>query len=165
MSAPAVIGQKKRSCALSGSDGKSETPARGERVGGDEVRVFIPYPIQTEETGSTFIIPFSRYVLNMDDLITEVDDQFETITGYSREEAVGRLNQGDLIPEEIRAHYFVQVNKSFDTGNVAYLKHPILRKDGQRIWVVCCGKRFFDSAEHTFRSEILIFRSTGGSEA
>ena len=83
------------------------------------------------------------------------------ITGYSSGEVVGKLSQFDLIPPESRAHYMLQVNNAFSRGDVAYLKHELLCRDGSRIWVVCYGKRYYDSAEKAFRSEILIFRATG----
>ena len=46
-------------------------------------------------------------------------------------------------------------------GDIAYLKHELMRKDGSRIWVSCFGKRYFDSAAKAFRSEILMTESPG----
>ncbi len=56
----------------------------------------------------------------------------------------------------------LQVNNSFAHGDIACLKHEMLRRDGTRTRVVCCGKRCFDSAWKAFRSKILIFRPTDG---
>ena len=136
--------------------------AAGEKTGGEEVRVFNPEPVQAGLQGNTVMIPFSRYLLDLDDIIIEVDDSFETITGYSRADAVGRMTQTDLIPPENRAYYLLQVNNSFSRRNIAYLKHELLRKDGEILWVVCHGKRYYDSAEKAFRSEIYIFKSVPG---
>ena len=139
--------------------------AQGELTGGEEIRVFSPVEAEEEESGSTSMIPFSRYVLDIDDVILEADEHFEDLTGYSPREVVGRMQQHDLLPPEERNHYLRQVNMAFLKGGIAYLRHPILRKDGSTVWVVCCGKRYFDSAVKSFRSEILIFRtSDGGAE-
>ena len=131
--------------------------AMGRKTGGGEVRVFTPRTILAGETGNTFPIPYSRYLLDLDDTIVDADERFEEITGYSRTDALGRMTQFDLIPMEDRSYYMVQVNEQFSRGTIAYLRHELQRKDGSRIWVVCCGKRYFDSVEKTFRSEILIY--------
>ena len=136
--------------------------ALGEKTGGSEVRVYIPGKVSPDVIGNTFAIPYSRYVLDLDDTIIEVDERFTDITGYSRDEVLGRMTQFDLIPTQDRGYYMLQVNNAFSHGNIAYLKHEIQRKDQTKIWVVCYGKRYYDSAEKAFRSEILIFRTTGG---
>lgn len=93
----------------------------------------------------------------MDDIVIEADERFEQLTGYAREEAVGKLSQYELIPPEDRAHYLVQVNNQFASGSIAYLRHDILRRDGTKTTVICYGKRYYDSAVKALRSEILIF--------
>ncbi len=138
--------------------------ARGRKTGGGEIRVFRPRTVLAGETGNTAPIPFSRYILDLDDNIIEVDDRFEEITGYARGDAVGRLSQYDLIPKEDRAYYIVQVNEQFARGSIAYLRHELQRRDGSRIWVVCCGKRYFDSVEKAFRSEVLIYEQAKTQE-
>ena len=133
--------------------------AVGEKTGGEEVRTFIEKcDLLEEQSGNTIRLPYSRYMLDLDDTIIEVDDQFETITGYDRRDVVGRKVQVDLIPAEDRAQYMMQVNQSFVRGDIAFLKHVLLRKDGEKIPVLCHGKRFYDSAEKAFRSEIHIVR-------
>ena len=131
--------------------------AVGKQVGGEEVRVFLQKALNTPESGNTFPIQFSRYLLNLEDEIIEVDDQFEHITGYSRAEVIGRMNQSELIPSEDRSYYLMQVNNQFSKGSIAYLKHDIQKKDGSRVNVICCGKRYYDSACKDFRSEILVY--------
>lgn len=135
--------------------------ARGEKIGGSEVRVFLENRFETVESGNTFPVAYSRYLLDLDETIIEVDPAFEEITGYTASETVGKKTQFDLVPPEDLSYYILQVNNQFSKGNIAFLKHEILRKDGGKIWVVCCGKRFFDSSVKAFRSEILIFRTTG----
>ena len=87
----------------------------------------------------------------------EVDDSFEGMTGYAREDAVGRMTQYDLIPEEERAYYIDRVRGQFAKGDIAYLRHPLRRKDGSVIEVICHGERYFDSSVKAFRSTILVF--------
>lgn len=112
---------------------------------------------QYSESGNTQPVPYSRYLLDVDDIVIEADERFEQLTGYAREEAVGKLSQYELIPPEDRAHYLVQVNNQFASGSIAYLWHDILRRDGTKTTVICYGKRYYDSAVKALRSEILIF--------
>ena len=131
--------------------------ALGESIGGEEVRSFIQTAMQTTESGSTYPITCSRYLLDLDDTIIEVDGVFEQITGFAEEHVVGRMTQYDLVPEADRPFYMLQVNNQFSKGSFAYLRHNLQCRDGSIIRVVCYGKRFFDPVEKAFRSEILIF--------
>ncbi len=133
--------------------------AGGEKTESRDMREFIRQASDVEGNGRTFPIKCSRYVLNLEEVIIEADDNFEDITGYRNREVLGKMSQYDLVPTEDRAFYIMQVNKQFAKGNVAYLKHEILCKDGSKIWVVCHGKRYYDSAVKEFRSEIFIFRT------
>ena len=87
------------------------------------------------------------------------------MTGYTASEVQGRLSQFELIPPEDRGYYLLQVNRAFQSGSTAYLKHRLQRRDGSLIWVVCCGKRYFDSVARSFRSEILIFQTSGENDS
>ena len=139
-------------------EGHSEI-ALGEKVGPEAERKGGLLPeIDAEATGVTVPIAYSRYMLDLNETIIEVDDRFEEITGYTREDAVGKLSQYDLIPAGDRAHYMLQVSMQFKQGDMAYLRHEIRRKDGEIIQVACYGRRYYDSAIKAFRSEIIIFR-------
>ena len=138
--------------------------ALGEKTGGEEVHRLILDVMHTEESGSTKPVACSRYLLDINEMIIEVDPRFEEITGYSRENVVGKLNQFDLIPEEDRSYYMIQVNNQFARGEFAYLQHNLQRKSGEVIQVICYGKRYFDSAAKAYRSEILIFPIHTGFE-
>ena len=138
--------------------------ALGEKTGGEEVHRLILDVMHTEESGSTKPVACSRYLLDVNEMIIEVDPRFEEITGYSRENVVGKLNQFDLIPEEDRSYYMMQVNNQFAKGEFAYLQHNLQRKSGEVIQVICYGKRYFDSAAKAYRSEILIFPIHTGFE-
>jgi hypothetical protein len=52
----------------------------------------------------------------------------------------------------------VEVGNQFVKGDIAYLHHRILRKDGTIIKVICNGERYFDSSVRAFRSTILVFK-------
>ena len=130
--------------------------ALGEYTDGQEVRTFIQNILQSDEGGSTVPVHCSRYLLDLDDTIIEVDGNFEEITGYSAARAVGKMSQYDLVPEADRPYYMIQVNNQFSRGSYAYLRHNLQRANGEIIQILCYGKRYFDSAEKAFRSEILI---------
>ena len=138
--------------------------AQGEKTGAEELHQLILEVMETEETGSTRPIPCSRYLLDINEMIIEVDAKFEEITGYSREKVVGKLTQFDLIPEEDRSYYMAQVNNQFAKGEYAYLQHNLQREDGSVLRVICYGKRYFDSAAKAYQSEILIFPIHPGFE-
>ena len=131
--------------------------ARGENIGGEEVRAYIQTVTESEENGSTTVIPCAHYMLDLDEIIVEADDRFEKITGYPSSEVIGKMSQYELIPDEDRQDYMIQVNNQFVKGSFAYLRHNIQRRDGEIIQVICYGKRYYDSAVKAFRSEILIF--------
>ena len=133
--------------------------ARGEKVGPEAEGHGRFAPLMAAEgTGVTVPIAYSRYMLDLNETIIEADRRFEEITGYAVEDAVGKMTQFDLIPPEDRAHYMLQVSKQFTQGDMAYLRHEILRKDGVKVKVACYGRRYYDSAVKAFRNEIIIFQ-------
>lgn len=129
----------------------------GVKTGGGEVRVFDRAVSESTRTGQTKPVAYSKYQLNLDETIIEVDDSFETMTGYSPGEVIGRMTQFDLIPEEEREYYIAQVQRQFVRGDIAYLRHPLRRRDGSVIQVICNGERYFDSSVRAFRSTIMMF--------
>lgn len=139
--------------------GENPEFARGEKVDPEaEQRVAAVAAVDGEATGVTMPIAYSRYLLDLNDTIIEADERFEEITGYTRLDAVGQMTQLDLIPPEDRAHYMLLVGKQFSQGDMAYLRHEILRKDGAKIQVACYGRRYYDSALKAHRNEIIIFQ-------
>ena len=114
--------------------------------------------MRVERTGFAPPIAYSRYLLDIDNVIIQVDERFEAITGYCAEEVVGRMTQAELIPPEDRADYLIQVGNQLAHGDIAYIRHEILRKDGTRVQVACCGRRYYDSAEKAHRHEIIVFK-------
>lgn len=121
-----------------------------------EVKVFENKVSQSGGVGKTKQVVYSKYALDLDDKIIDVDELFETLTGYNREDAVGKMTQYDLIPEAERDYYIELVQLQFSKGNNAFLMHPLQRKDGSVIQVMCNGERYFDSSVRAFRSSIMI---------
>ena len=129
----------------------------GAKTGADEVRVFKKKDSIEHRTGNTSPVHYTKYKLDIDDRIIEVDDHFEEMVGFTREDALGKMTQYDLIPPEDLEQYLVEVGNQFVKGDIAYLHHRILRKDGTIIKVICNGERYFDSSVRAFRSTILVF--------
>lgn len=102
-------------------------------------------------------VVFSRYEMDLDDHILTADENFETFTGYGPEDIMsGRLRQRNLIPEEDRESYFSEVDRQLAKGNLVYIEHYILRKDGGRIYVFCYARKFYHSASKSMRVEVII---------
>lgn len=110
---------------------------------------------EVEQENKVHSVFFSRYKLDGTMHIVSVDDAFEKLTGYSREEAKNMMQQ-DLIPEEDRTEYLCQVNTGLAKQPRLYLEHRIRRKDGENIFVSCYGRVYYDSAARAERSEIII---------
>ena len=102
-------------------------------------------------------VTYSRYVLNSDMVIVNYDNQFEKLTGYTKEDVEkGDLTQIALIPEEDRTEYLRLVNEQLSQNNLAYFEHRLKKKDGSIIYVFCFGKAYYDSAEKEERSEVIV---------
>ena len=100
---------------------------------------------------------YSSYRLDEDMKILSVDDAFETITGYSKDDIRKKqFFQVDLIPEEERTEYLCKINAELAKCPVVYLEHKIRRKDGTDSFVFCYGRVYYDSAARSQRSEITI---------
>ena len=104
-----------------------------------------------------YAITFSRYIMDINDCILSVDSDFETITGYTKEDIKnGWLTQSDLIPDSHKEEYFRNVSRQLEKGDTVYMEHELLRKDGRHIYVLCYAKRHYDSASKTMRTEVII---------
>ncbi|MCQ2527959.1 MAG: diguanylate cyclase [Saccharofermentans sp.] len=106
-------------------------------------------------------VRYSRYVLAEDMRIIHIDDEFEHLTGYTKEDLEkDSITQTDLLPEEDRTEYIRLVSEQLSRKNLAYFEHRLKRKDGSIIYVFCYGKIYYDSAEMAERSEIIVFDSS-----
>lgn len=85
-------------------------------------------------------IEYSLYRLDGDFKIIEVDDSFESLTGYTKEDVkTGNLYQEILIPEEDRKNYFKLIEEKILMKQEAFVEHRVLRKNGEIIFVFCMG--------------------------
>ncbi len=123
-----------------------ETPAPETKPKAPEKVNFAAHPLQ-----------YSRYLLDRSWRIVEVDDYFETLTGYSRKEAEnGSLNQTDLIPEEDRLDYLGKISSALSQNMFVLDEHRLLRKDGTTIYVFCYGKEYHDTVHQADYFDMVI---------
>lgn len=102
-------------------------------------------------------VKYSRYLVDENWRIISVDDNFEELTGYSKEDIENNIiTQIDLIPDEDKTEYLCQVNASLAKSTFVFQEHKIHRKDGRDIYVLCSGRMFYDSALQKDRGEIVI---------
>lgn len=106
-------------------------------------------------------VMFSRYILDRNSAIIEVDENFELLTGFSMEDVQKMsLNQSDLIPEEDLTEYLCLVSEELANKPMVYFEHRLKRKDGTIIYVFCIGKVVYDSVNRENRSEIIVTNSS-----
>ena len=102
-------------------------------------------------------VKYSRYLVDENWRIISVDDNFEELTGYSKEDIENNIiTQIDLIPDEDKTEYLCQVNANLAKSTFVFQEHKIHRKDGRDIYVLCSGRMFYDSALQKDRGEIVI---------
>ena len=102
-------------------------------------------------------VKHSRYLVDENWRIISVDDNFEELTGYSKEDIENNIiTQIDLIPDEDKTEYLCQVNANLAKSTFVFQEHKIHRKDGRDIYVLCTGRMFYDSALQKDRGEIVI---------
>lgn len=110
-----------------------------------------------EDAGFVDEIKHSTYILDDKNQIIEIDESFETITGYSRSdiERLG-MNQIDLIFPLDREDYLNRVKMLIEKTGEAYLEHRIKCKDNSEKYVFCYGRRYYDNVAKAGRSTIII---------
>jgi diguanylate cyclase (GGDEF)-like protein/PAS domain S-box-containing protein len=116
-----------------------------------------------EETSHGNIHPmiYSKYIIDSEMRIVEIDKEFTEITGYTLKDIKEKeLSQKDLLPKEDRADYILEVEKQLRMNSMAYIEHRILCKDGSIKTVYCFGRKYFDSIAREEKSEIVIVNSS-----
>lgn len=114
----------------------------------------------SNHSGNVHTVAYCRYLLDDKMKIIEVNDQFEKLTGYTREDIRNRdIYQTDLLPEEDWTEYIRLVGEQIAKAGLAYFEHRLRRKDGSIAFVFCYGKVYYDSAVKQERSEIIVFDS------
>lgn len=114
------------------------------------------------DNNTSFIHPvnYARYLLNSENRIIEVSDEFTQQYGYTDEDIKNNIiTQIDLIPNNDRGTYLCLLNRELANKSIGYFEHRILCKDNTIKYVICIGKKYFDSAAKEERSEILIANS------
>ena len=73
--------------------------------------------------------------------IVSANDEFLEIIGYSREDIQdGKVNFIELIPKEDRKKYCdIITSDEKRNSNCVYLQHPLKKKDGTTLYVLCMG--------------------------
>ncbi len=91
-----------------------------------------------------------------DDLhIIQIADDFESLTGYTRDEALG-LSQLDLIlPEDIET-YKKKVVELLDQESKAFVAHRLQRKDGSVINVHSFYRKYYDAVSGKTHIDVVI---------
>lgn len=140
---------------MGGSDA-SESTGEGSRQGAMASRN-IESPESVLLGAHVHKVDYSRYILDEKNRVISVDENFERITGYSRDDIRERqLTQGDLIPSEDLTDYLFMVSETLSKNQLAYFEHRMLCKDGSMIYVFCMGRMYYDSAARENRSEIIF---------
>ena len=100
---------------------------------------------------------FSRYVLDEEYRIVEVDDTFEKFTGYSRSDIEkNKICQMDLIPKNDLQEYLCALNNQLEKSSLAFFEHYLKKKNGDVVLVLCLGEVYQDSVTGKTRSNITI---------
>ena len=106
------------------------------------------------------LMAYSIYFIDEQYRIVQVDDRFQAITGYSREDVKKeKLTLLSLIFEEDRKEYLEFIRPENRKGEDLYLEHRLKRKDGTAIYVYCYGHSFYDSSVGESRARITIVNS------
>ncbi len=96
--------------------------------------------------------------------IISFNKTFTELTGYTENDIyLGKMTLRDIIPASIWEEYSIAVGRaSRSEDGAGYLEHPILRKDGSNIVVLCYGRMRDDGSDI---SDILITDITAHIEA
>ena len=103
------------------------------------------------------VVLYGRYYMDDNTTIISADKNFTALTGYTKEDVAQlNLHQADLISTKNRSWYFSLVKREIKKENEMLLQHPLVKKDGTVISVLCLGRRYFDAAERVMLSEVVI---------
>ncbi len=111
-------------------------------------------------------VKYAIYTIDMnDDLrIIHINDGFTLLTGFTKKDVFdGKMTLQDIIPPDMWEEYLEMVKRSSQSADGSgYLEHPILKKDGTSIVVLCFGRQRPDGSA---LSDILITDVTSHIEA
>lgn len=111
-------------------------------------------------------VAYATYTVDMTDhfRIIQINDGFTTLTGFTSNDVYDKkMTLQDLIPKDHWEEYLSAIRHSINfSDGAAYLEHPILKKNGESIVVLCYGKQRSDNSG---LSDILITDVTRHIEA
>lgn len=111
-------------------------------------------------------VTYATYTVDMNDhlRIVQINDGFTVLTGFTPDDVYdGKMTLRHLIPKELWEEYFADVQRSIKSSDGAtYLEHPILKKNGESIVVLCYGKL---RPDNSYLADILITDVTRHIEA
>ncbi|MCI5745568.1 MAG: diguanylate cyclase [Erysipelotrichaceae bacterium] len=106
------------------------------------------------------VVKYAKYILNSDSRIIEISKEFTNFTGYTKEDIKNNvISQIDLIPKSDRGAYLCLLNKEMANNPIGYFEHRLVCKDNTIKYVICFGRKYYDSAVKEERSEIIITNS------
>lgn len=86
------------------------------------------------------IIDYCLYNTDKDFYITNIDEKFTKLTGYTKEDIKKHtITLFDLLPEEDREEYMNIVKEHISKSHEAYIEHRLLKKNKEIIFVFCMG--------------------------
>lgn len=125
----------------------------------DDAEVVKPMGLTPEVTADNTncsVVKYTKYTLGKHNKILIVDDNFETLTGYTREDLeTYNLTQDDLIFSEDLPGYAQLVKVEIEKNHEAFIEHRLRRKDGSFRRVLCDGREFFDPVSRELRVQII----------
>ena len=144
---------------VAASDADTATCTDAARAEAGSAHAFTLYhdaALDLEEHNDNVVL-YGRYYMDDNTTIISADKNFTALTGYTKEDVAQlNLHQADLIPAKDRSWYFSLVKREIKKENEMLLQHPLVKKDGTVISVLCLGRRYFDAAERIMLSEVVI---------
>lgn len=91
------------------------------------------------------VVVYGSYVidLNNNGIIVDTLEGFTELTGYSKEDVVGKLSLFDFLPAEDREEYIGYVVQITEGKIGTYLEHRFVLKSGEVINVLCFGDDYY----------------------
>ncbi|MCQ2772505.1 MAG: diguanylate cyclase [Bacilli bacterium] len=112
----------------------------------------------TVKQEKVFPVTYSHYLLDENNRIVSIDDNFVKFSGYTNEDIKNNcISQSDLIPSDDQFEYLttLEIQQSKNKEYV-FFEHRLKKKDGSLIPVYCLGKVSYDPVTLKKRSDIFI---------
>ncbi|HAP33131.1 MAG TPA: PAS domain S-box protein [Lachnospiraceae bacterium] len=106
-----------------------------------------------EENKHIHDVEYTRFYADDELNIISADPYFQAFTGYSRNE---KISLSELVPEKVRTEFLCKLNEQQAKNKLIYIEHHLLKKDGNELFVITYGRRFYDEAEKQNKLELVI---------